>query len=144
MSDSKKFFITSTIFMTIGLLLICSSIILSAFLGEILLYGYLSIASCVLSLVFFALGGYFLYRYDEVHNENEMPPRILPSLSVMVVFIIGEICLIYYFATSKFIDFSGSVSAMLITGIILELIAIFVSSVMFVSGIKEFLRHRNR
>ncbi len=144
MTASKKYFITSTTFMAIGLLLLSSSIILYAFFGENNLYANIAIGSSIGSLLFFGLGGYFLYKYDQEHTEKELPPRILPSLSVLIIFLTGEICLIYYFATSKFIDFNNSLAFMMITGIILELIVIFVSSVMFISGIKEYLNQRNR
>lgn len=144
MKLSKKFFITSTSFMAIGLILITSSIVLYAFFGEENHYAIISIVSSVLSLVFFTLGGYFLYKYDQEHDDNELPPRILPSLSVLIIFLVGEICLIYYVATSKFIDFNNSLSVILITGIILEFIVILVSSVMFISGIKEYLRFKSK
>lgn len=144
MTTSKKYFITSTTFMAIGLSLIVSSIILYAFYEEKNVCTIIAIVASILSLIFFGLGSFFLYKYDQEHTEKELPPRILPSLTVLIIFIIGEICLIYYLATKKFIDFNSSISFMLISGIILELIVIIVSSVMFISGIKEYLIQKNK
>lgn len=128
--------------MLIGLFLISSSIVIYAFWGNEYSLAMSSIICSIVSLLFFIVGGYFLYKYDQVHKDNEIPPRIIPSLSVIIIFLVAEVCLIYYLATTTFIESNKFMTMMIITGVILDLLVIFVSSVMFMSGIKEYRKNR--
>lgn len=142
MNKSKKYFILSSVFMLVGLILISTSILMYAFLGDDSLFAFTSIVCSLVSLVFFLVGGYFLYKYDQVHEDYEIPPRTIPSICVLLIFIFVGISLIYYLATTTYIESNSLIISIMITGIILDLLVVFVSSVMFISGIKEYSKNR--
>lgn len=70
------------------------------------------------------------------------PPRTIPSICVLLIFIFVGISLIYYLATTTYIESNSLIISIMITGIILDLLVVFVSSVMFISGIKEYSKNR--